>query len=686
MGMARALFYSENPYTALENDEEEICEPHLPRTYASRLMAVKSDSPAASSSSQRKPSGQKEKVAAAAAKQPRVEQKTLDESLRTTAKAIDSGATLHVTGNKECLTNVRRCPPMPMKMADGTTVNAVYRGDLPLRLHAVAPEEKDITMTIQNVYFHERIDATLLSWGCMREHGWQLHSTPKETYVITPKGNRITTSTRGRLTLLNDSSPERVFAARQSVFVCKTAQDLIDLHGLTGHASCNKLLKMCRAHQTDGVGRIDDLPIAELEKAKKAIRGCTACAEGKQTRLSLGHAGLDHGKSAGEVLHMDTFQTTLRDPRTGYKYSEYCLLVTDPYTEMRWCVSDKSKQALQQAAVDLIETSATSSGRKPRLVVTDLGTEFENQVVKAYCRKNGIALQPSPARAKEMNGIAEKSVDTVKNHVRTMLAASKMPHHIGWRHAVQHHIYVWNRTHIARRTGKTPREASTGKTSSIMNFGVFGCDAFVHQDRTQRDTTFSPKALPGIYLGHDVIQNCSVVRMLGSGKTIRARDVVFREGSFTHIHALNIGDTSEVEPLHYPDAPLAQAEPVESKLDSPDDDESDADAVISDQRYTVRSITDKRTTPGGKIEYRVKWTGYSDESWEPAENIAEDAPEAVERYTQFEKSRTESRTTRSQARSQGRPSAQQILILPESDEDDDRVMTVAARQAAAQRL
>ena len=63
--------------------------------------------------------------------------------------------------------------------------------------------------------------------------------------------------------------------------------------------------------------------------------------------------------------------------------------------------------------------------------------------------------------------------------------------------------------------------------------GVFGCDAFVHQDRTQRDTTFSPKAEPGIYLGHDSRQNCAVVRMLHTGKTVRVKDVLFREGSFT---------------------------------------------------------------------------------------------------------------------------------------------------------
>src|SRR6185312_11047382 len=207
----------------------------------------------------------------------------------------------------------------------------------------------------------------------------------------------------------------------------------------------------------------------------------------------------------------------------------------DAYTELRWITKTESLQDLQSEVVNVLRKSKNVTGRYPRLLVSDLGTEFVNKVVSTFCRDKGIQHQPSPARAKELNGVAEKSVDTVKNHVRTMLLASGVPEQLGWSRAAAHHVYLWNRTHISKNTRMTPYKANLHREPSILNVGEFGCDAFVHQDRTQRDTTFSPKAEPGIYLGHDWDQNCSVVRMLHTGKIIRVKDVIFREGSFQHM-------------------------------------------------------------------------------------------------------------------------------------------------------
>ena len=460
--------------------------------------------------------------------------KPLDVALRTTARIVDSGATVHITGNKDILVDVRRCMPMPIEMADKSIVSAVYKGDMPMRLPLADKPGQYASITIRDVYYHERIDANLLSWGCMRKNGWEMHSTKVGTYLVTPSGCRVNASTRGRLTILNDVGSERAYAGRMGRFVCKSAEDLTLLHQRVGHASWGRLIKMCRTGATAGIGDISSLSAAELQKAEKSIKECNACTEGKQHRKELGHRGLEMGSKPGEVLHMDTFYVTLRDPGTNQRYRQYCLLATDGFTEMRWMAQTTTLYDLQAEAIEVMLSSRTLSGRAPRLVVTDLGSEFENNKVAAYCRQNGIHLQPTPARAKELNGVAEKSVDTVKNHVRTMLLASKVPDQIGWARATAHHVYLWNRTHVGRNTGRTPREAMTGKEPSILNVGVFGCDAFVHQSRAQRDTTFSPKAEPGIYLGHDSRQNCPVVRMLHTGKTVRVKDVLFREGSPAH--------------------------------------------------------------------------------------------------------------------------------------------------------
>lgn len=751
--MARALIYANNPFAALaasESTEEddtatdEATVRNPDHSYVGRaMMGLAAASQASNKKSNQEPPAPtlrrlkrpgeldaKSNVAAAAAsevgdkKKPvsfgpptsakaketsrrASRQKSLDEALRTTAKAVDSAATLSITGNKDNLINVRRCMPMPILMADNTIVSAMYKGEMPMRLPIAGRLDQTVSVTIKDVYYHERIDANLLSWGCMREGGWEMHSTKDGTYLITPKGRHVTASTRGRFTLLNDAGPERVYAARLGRFVCTNAEDLIQLHQRVGHASWGRLLKMCRAGATAGIGSIEAMPAKELQKAEKAIKECVACTEGKQHRNALGHSGLDHGKKPGDVLHMDTFYTTLRDPRTNQKCRQYCLLVTDPFTEMRWAAVESTLHDLQTAAIEIMHASSTLNGWYPRLVVTDLGSEFDNKKVAAYCRSHGIHLQPSPARAKEMNGIAEKGVDTVKNHVRTMLLASKVPDQIGWERAVQHHVYVWNRTHIGRHTGKTPREAATGNEASVLNLGVFGCDAFVHQDRTQRDTTFSAKALPGIYLGHDAQQNCPVVRMLHTGKTIRAKDVIFREDSFRHMQAELKGRADEMESLDLRDAADTDQETSSerksgsstadknSECESDDDreeakyPEAPRNTDNSSRQYRVKAITEKRTTESGQSEYRVQWVGYSAETWEPADTIEEDAPDAVEDFTTFVNRRSEVRITRSAARAQVRlPAAAPAAVVDSDDEasGDEHISSEAVRFAAAKRL
>ena len=386
---------------------------------------------------------------------------------------------------------------------------------------------------------------------------------------------------------------------------------------------------------------------------------------------------------------------------------------------MRWMAQTTTLYDLQAEAIEVMLSSRTLSGRSPRLVITDLGSEFENNKVASYCRERGIQLQPTPARAKELNGLAEKSVDTVKNHVRAMLLASKVPDQIGWARATAHHVFLWNRTHIGRNTGKTPREAMTGKEPSILNVGVFGCDAFVHQDRTQRDTTFSPKAEPGIYLGHDSRQNCPVVRMLRTGKTVRVKDVLFREGSFRHMRAELKGRSDQVESLHLSEMsesdamtseecdprPLSSSAESESKEDiEARDSDDDLHPLDNEEKYSeplhtaddhskrqfkVRAITDRRHA-NGRTEYLVKWAGYPTETWEPADSINEDAPDAVRDYNAFLERRSEARVTRSRRATSAVPApviTHDNAAASDDDDQDDRTLAiVAARFAAAKCL
>lgn len=556
---------------------------------------------------------------------------SLDEALKTTTKAIDTAATVSTTCCRESLHNVRRCMPLPIRMANGTVLSAMYKGDVHLRLPITDKIGQYVKVTIPDVYYHEQFDVNLLSWGRMREDGWEFHSTKDGTHLITPNGDRTNASSRGRLTTIEDMSTERVYgvsSGTSKAIVCTTARDLMQMHRRLGHVSWSRLKDMCSVGATVGLADLRHMPESELEKAKQDIRACRACAEGKTRRKSLGHQGLDKGTRPGSVVHMDTFYASVRDPLSGEKKMYYCLSGIDAFTEWRWTETTDRMVSLPQMAIDILEHSHTLTGRYPRLIVADLGSEFANNTLKQFCRKHGSQYQPSPARAKELNGVAEKSVDTIKNHARAMLFAAMMPLDFGWRDAIRHFTYVWNRTHVGQHTRVTPYQAMTGREASVLNIGEFGCDVYVHQHRLKRDTTFDRKAEPGIYLGHSGRLNCPVVYMLRSGQIVESKDVHFREGSFAHLRAHTSGHPEDVD--------ACDLSIIDDRLDELHDvvefDQPPPDANL-EQQYDVETVLASRMRGGNKYYY-VKWVGYSDPTWEPAAIIAKDAPDMAREYEQ----------------------------------------------------
>jgi hypothetical protein len=120
----------------------------------------------------------------------------ISKALATTAWGMDSMASMHVSGNRRLFRWLRKVDAVEVEVADGSIVPAQYCGTVELRLKAASG--KIVHVTMKDVYFHERFSANLLSWGTLCLQGWQLHSSELETYTITPSGEKVNLSTKGR--------------------------------------------------------------------------------------------------------------------------------------------------------------------------------------------------------------------------------------------------------------------------------------------------------------------------------------------------------------------------------------------------------------------------------------------------------------------------------------------------------
>ena len=663
----------------------------------------------------------------------------IDEALRGLDWGLDSMASLHVTPNRKLLTNIHRCAPIPIKVANGAIMMAQWKGSVKLHLKVLG-KKSNVNITIDDVHWHESFDANLLSWGVLRDENWKLDSSKDGTRVTTPNGTEVTASTAGRLTILQTAKrPEHVYAARLTTgrVVCTTSSDLVRLHERLGHVGYDRLIEECKAGRTDGVGSIDGLSREHLADAKAQIQACAACIQGKMTRPSLGNRGLDSGRFPGEVLHMDSAQIMLPiDPLTGRKRVEHWMIAAEPNSEARFSSIADTKDELTDKAIGIVLRCQEMTGKRVKTIYCDNGSEFINKKMHAFCLKNGTTIETPPANTPELRGIAERNVRSFKDGARTMLIHAGAPHAKVWRYAAQYQAYLWNRTRIAKATKVTPLEALGGRTPSVLHAGVFGCDAWVHQNKSQRDLTFDAKAQPAIYLGHDDGSHGAIVCLLRSGKVIRTRDVELRETSFAHMHSLGRGNMAAVATQPYQrvfdaadplvDLPsmserraavpnsAARSAPSSRqggrfRVDAEDsalDSDSNADdeprrrskpsssrrrehsGESADAGWDVDKIIGKRGA-GKKIEYHVQWSGDYEPTWQPKANLAG----AAEAVAEFEAAnRREDAPKVREASSRELRSARPSTTVEDADDDSDdepsahAVMSVLSALRGCKRL
>jgi hypothetical protein len=402
---------------------------------------------------------------------------------------------------------------------------------------------------------------------------------------------------------------------------------LVLLHQRLNHMGWTRMMATMRSGAVDDLGvRLDALTKTCIAAAEKHVRDCTACIKGRATRTAFGHRGLDRGRKPAECLHMDSYQVQVPYP-DGRTVMEYGLAVKCMHSDYLWHGRFTSKDQIAPAVVDLVKLVETQFGHVMKRFYSDGGSEFINQVLKAYCKKHGKELHPTPARTQQLNGGAERTVRTAKDLQRILIVHAGAPIRL-WGYAGAHAAFVWNRVHISKYTRVTPYEAMRGKKPSAKHLSVWGCDGFCHVPKEQRDA-MAPKAQACIYLGHNDAQNAANVLLLSTQKVICSRDVTFRSDSFSFMRALERGGDELHEALAVADA-YSQSENDDgrSALDAPQGGRNSelpgaAEAAV-EREWQVEKIVSQRKKLG-RMEYKVRWAGFDsgEDSWEPEDVVTD---------------------------------------------------------------
>ncbi|CAI7832263.1 unnamed protein product [Closterium sp. NIES-54] len=128
---------------------------------------------------------------------------------------------------------------------------------------------------------------------------------------------------------------------------------------------------------------------------------------------------------------------------------------------------------------------------------SDRGGEFSSDLLRAFCRLEGIRQTFTLPASLQQNGIAERRIGMIMDVARTSMIHAAAPHFL-WPFAVQYAAHQINLQPRVSLPETTPTLRWTGKVGDASAFRVWGSRAFV------RDTTadkLSSRAAPCVFLG-----------------------------------------------------------------------------------------------------------------------------------------------------------------------------------------
>ncbi|CAI7863086.1 unnamed protein product [Closterium sp. NIES-54] len=225
---------------------------------------------------------------------------------------------------------------------------------------------------------------------------------------------------------------------------------------------------------------------------------CLPCVEGRQRAAP--HSLFPPTTAPLQTLHMDVSGPARI---SGYSRERYFLLVVDDYTRYTTVFNLRSKGQVVDVSIPWIHTIRLHLRKwfgqdLPVLRLhSDRGGEFSSNLLRDFCRGEGILQSFTLLDSPQQNGIAERRIGLVMEVARTSMIHAAAPH-FPWSFAVQyaaHQLNLWPRVSLPKTL---PTLRWTGKVGDASVFRVWGSRAFVRDPSADK---LSARAIPCVFLG-----------------------------------------------------------------------------------------------------------------------------------------------------------------------------------------
>ncbi|CAI7801858.1 unnamed protein product [Closterium sp. NIES-54] len=226
---------------------------------------------------------------------------------------------------------------------------------------------------------------------------------------------------------------------------------------------------------------------------------CVPCVEGQQ-RAAPHSSEFPPTEAPLQTLHMDVWgPARVR----GQGHERYFLSVVDDYSRYTTVFPLRSKGEVTEVLINWIRVARLQLRERfgsdfPVLHLhSDRGGEFSSDLLRAFCRAEGIRQTFSLLASPQQNGIAERRIGMVMDVARTSMIHAVAPHFL-WPFAVQYAAHQINLQPRVSLPETSPTLRWTGQVGDASAFRVWGSRAFVRDLSAHK---LSSRALPCVFLG-----------------------------------------------------------------------------------------------------------------------------------------------------------------------------------------
>jgi len=265
---------------------------------------------------------------------------------------------------------------------------------------------------------------------------------------------------------------------------CKFAKNNVDLlwHNRLGHVPFAKMRN------------ISTLPTI-LSQKQPFI--CTICPMARQERLPFSQS-TSQTKSIFELLHIDLWGPYHVSTYDNYKYF---LTLVDDYSRSTWThlLSTKSNALhVLKAFIHMVENQFKTT---VKCIRSDNGLEFTSNEATQFFINKGIIHQKSCPYTPQQNSVVERKHKYLLETARALLFQSKLPLKY-WGECVLTATHIINRlpsTHS--KMNKCPYELLYNQKPNYAQLRSFGCLCYPTVPKTLRDK-LEPRTTPHIFVGY----------------------------------------------------------------------------------------------------------------------------------------------------------------------------------------